>query len=429
MQNKKTKASSTSPILDKLKGFFRKDLAFKIISLIFAMLIWGYVMMDQDPVRPKTLGNISASFEGESDLISRKLIIRGNRNEMLSNLSAKVNVQLTRFAEVDEEDVKATVSLRNVAGAGIYSLPVFATCTNGTVESVTPGTVEVEIDHLVVKRIPIEYKVVAELPEGYWAPDPILSRTEIDIQGPEQDISGITKGICYIDLSARTESYNEAMPITLVDAKGNAQPSTVLYGQLASVSVKQTVVHKRTLRVNAAASLMGADNLPGNYEIAAINVTPTHVDVAGKANVLDTLSDIQVQSIDVAGRSESLLTSAPLIVPEGVTLTKEDDLVSVYIDIREKVEENDFAEMPVKVIGAAKRAEIELDLQTADLHLSGGVSLMKKLDRANLGLYVDVTDLAPGEYDLRIQLRLPDEKMLSQLSYTLSSDTVHVTIR
>ena len=56
MENKKINAAF---IFDKLKGFLRKDMAFKIISVIFAMLIWGYVMMDQDPVREKTLNEIS----------------------------------------------------------------------------------------------------------------------------------------------------------------------------------------------------------------------------------------------------------------------------------------------------------------------------------------------------------------------------------
>ncbi len=426
MENKNKNAS---PIIEKIKGFFKKDLVFKIISFIFAMLIWGYVMMDQDPVREKTLSNISASFEGEADLISRKLIIRGNRAEILADLSAKVDVQLTKYADVEANDVKATISLRNVTDAGEYSLPVFATCTNGTVESVTPGTVEVEIDDLVTKRIPVEYKIVTNLPEGYWAAEPVLSRTEIDIQGAAQDISNVTKGICFIDLSSRTESYNEAMTITLMDASGNATDASILYGQLASVSVKQTIVHKKTLKVNAISSLMGADNLAGNYEIAAINVTPTTVDVAGKAEVIDVLSEIAVESIDVAGRSESLLTTAKLIVPEGVTLTKEDDLVSVYVDIREKQEENDFQDMSVKINGASKRTNVKISPDTVSMKLKGGVSLMKQLDRADLMLYVDVTDLTPGEYDLRIQLRAPDEKMLSQMSYTLSSDTVHVTIK
>lgn len=423
MENK-----NVSLALEKIKGFFRKDLAFKIISLMFAMLVWGYVMMEQNPVREKTLTGINASFAGEADLISRNLIIRGRRSELLSNISANVNVNLTNFADVDANDVTATVSLRNVTGAGTYSLPIDAVCTNATVESKTPGYVEVEIDDLVTKRIPVEYKIVTNLPEGYWAAEPVLSRTEVDIQGAAQDIEQIVKGICFIDLSSRTESYNEAMEITLMDANGNAKDRAVLYGQLAAVSVKQTVMHKKTLRVNAVSSLMGADNLAANYEIAAVNVTPTTVDVAGKQDVLDMLSEISVENIDVAGRSESLLETAELIVPEGVTLTKEDDLVSVYIDIRERTEDITFEDMNIKVEGAQKRANVTVVPEIVNITVSGGVSVMKHLNRSDVTLYVDVTDLAPGEYDLRIQTKLANQSMMDQVSCTLGAETAKVKI-
>ena len=38
-------------ILNWLKGFFTKNLALKIVSLLFAMLIWGYVMVEVNPKR------------------------------------------------------------------------------------------------------------------------------------------------------------------------------------------------------------------------------------------------------------------------------------------------------------------------------------------------------------------------------------------
>lgn len=428
MENKQEERSA---FREKLKRICTKDVALKLISLVFAVLVWGYVMMDENPLRIKTVDNIAASFEGEADMISRKLIIRGNRSEMLSGISSRVNTRLREYADLQSSDVKATISLRNITEAGEYELPVYPSSTKGDVESTTPSVVRVEIDDLVTKRIPIEYKITRELPEGYWAADPVLSRTEVDIQGPAQDISKIVRGMCMIDLSDRTESYNEAMDITLLDESGETVSGSVLYGQLASVSVKQTIMHKKTLQINVGSALLGVDNLANNYEIAQVRVTPVTVDVAGKVDVLDTLSEITVENIDLAGRSESLLVSAKLIVPDGVTLTKEDDLVSVYVDIREKQEKLDFAELPVKVVGKARNVDVRLGKDTANLTITGGTSLLKKIDRRDLTLYVDVTDLAKGTVitDFRIQLKLADAELQSQITYAIEPATVSVTIR
>ena len=46
-------------------------MALKVIAFIFAMLLWGYVLTDQKPVREKDVGNVSTSFDGEAELIAQ----------------------------------------------------------------------------------------------------------------------------------------------------------------------------------------------------------------------------------------------------------------------------------------------------------------------------------------------------------------------
>ena len=63
-----TKNDIGTIILNWLKGFFTKNLALKIVSLLFAMLIWGYVMVEVNPKRVKTITDVPVSFSGESSL-------------------------------------------------------------------------------------------------------------------------------------------------------------------------------------------------------------------------------------------------------------------------------------------------------------------------------------------------------------------------
>ena len=55
-----------------LKSFFTKNIAIKVISLMFAILLWGYVLMTQNPPRVKTVTDVTVSIEGEADLTTRK---------------------------------------------------------------------------------------------------------------------------------------------------------------------------------------------------------------------------------------------------------------------------------------------------------------------------------------------------------------------
>ena len=117
-----TKNDIGAIILNWLKGFFTKNLALKIVSLLFAMLIWGYVMVEVNPERVKTITDVPVSFSGESALHDRGLAVRGDRDDILRNVTVRVKVQLTDYTGLDASDISASVSLRPVNKADTYKL-------------------------------------------------------------------------------------------------------------------------------------------------------------------------------------------------------------------------------------------------------------------------------------------------------------------
>ena len=48
---------------------FGRNLLLKILSLLFAILLWGYVIAEVNPTRTKILTDVNVSFEGEADLL------------------------------------------------------------------------------------------------------------------------------------------------------------------------------------------------------------------------------------------------------------------------------------------------------------------------------------------------------------------------
>jgi YbbR domain-containing protein len=48
-------------LLAGLKSFFTKNTALKVIALVFALLLWGYVLTDQKPVRTKIVPEVATS--------------------------------------------------------------------------------------------------------------------------------------------------------------------------------------------------------------------------------------------------------------------------------------------------------------------------------------------------------------------------------
>jgi len=417
-------------ILSGIKSFFTKNMAIKVIALVFAVLLWGYVLTDQKPVRTKIIPEVTTSFEGEAELIAQGFCVRGDRNEILQKVSATVRAQITNYAYINANSINATVSLRNISEAREYELPIQATVSGGlgTVQSVSPATVKLEIDTLVTKTIPITTSFTGELPDGYWADmDALTTTTRLDITGPKTDISNITHAECIVDLKDRTSTIYSTFDVTFYDKSNAPVSADIIVGTLPSSTVRLPIYPIKNVPVDVESALVGADNLAANHEIIKAVATPATIRFVGDQDVLDKITSIQIEPIAVNGLDTTKTVTGKLILPENVRLL-DADTVSILLEVREMVISKTFEQLEVSVLGEQGKSKIALSPANVDLTVEGRYSLVNMLSRGDVSVTVDVTGLAPGTYTLPISLLVRDEKATSELTATLSATEVTVTV-
>lgn len=413
-----------------LKGFFTKNLALKIIAFVFAMLLWGYVLTDQKPMREKEITNVTTSFDGEAELIAQGFCVRGDRSEILQDVTVKVRTQITNYAYVTSSSIIASINLRNISEAREYDLPIQASVTSslGVVQTITPATVRVEIDKLVTKTIPITTTFTGTLPDGYWADMEALSTTtRLDITGPQTDISTITHGECVVDLSDRISTIYSTYDVKFYDKNNNVVSSDIMIGTLPTSTVRLPIYPVKNVPVDVDNSLVGADNLAANHEIIKAVATPATVRLVGDQATLDQIDKITMEPIAVNGLDSTMTVSGTLIVPDGVRLI-DNTTVSVLLEVREMVISQTFEQLEIQVHGNTGRANISLGIPAADLTVEGRYSLVSMLSRSDVQLFVDVTGLTPGVYKLPISILVRDADATIELTTTLSVAEVTVTI-
>lgn len=423
-----TKNKIRFSVLKFLKNLFTKNILIKFLSLLFAMLVWGYVMMDQNPMRIKTVENVAVNFDAEGDLIARKLVVRSDRNQALKSITVKVNTELTKYADLDASDITASISLRGVSSPGIYTILIDATTPDGTVVSVSPSEVTIEIDNLAKKRIPVEVSLNGELPDGYWNGEPETTNSYVDIEGALKDISSIVKAVCPIDLTGRTESYNESASVELQNAAGEAVNVTLL-GEVPAIPIKLSILRMAQLPVNVDAAITGRENLPVNYEIVGYSVSPSsNITVIGEKETIEALTGVDIEPIDVSNEKESVEQEVQLLLPEGVT-SLNGNTIQVRVNIRQKMQTLSFSAVPVEIQGLGKKLAATLNLSSTNVTITGQVSLMSALSRDDVVVYADVTGLSAGTYQVELRLGLPKESMLSEVTYTIAAGYAEVIIR
>jgi len=425
MANKKENFSAMLKTL--FRDFFTKRIALKVVSLIFAMLLWGYVLMMQDPVRIKTISNVSVTIEGEADLIARKLVIRGNKQ--FSDVIVKVKTQLTQYADLNINDITATINLAGITKKGTYQIAISAKTATGDIASISPSQVAIEVDNLVTRPVPIEIGFTGALPDGYWAGTPVIGRNEINIEGAAQDLAGIVQAAADIDLTGMTESVNRSVTLTLFDGSGNAVPADVLLGTLPSVTVRMEVLPVKEVPIDTASALLGADDLAANFELVSCRIIsgPQTVRLVGEADTLAAISSVALDPIDISGMKQSLKQIFAMILPDGVSLLDE-DTVELFVEIREKSGSISFAGLPIEVRGLGRKLNCTLSVEAGDVTVSGRVSLVNLLERSDVTLYIDLTGYAAGTYEVPVYVEFPTDEMTQELVRVLSVLTVTAVI-
>ncbi len=414
--------------LNWLKAFFTRNLALKIISLVFAMLVWGYVMTQVNPERTKIVYEVPLSFSGESALQERGLAVKGDRAEVLKSVTVWVDVVLTKYTSVDASDISATVNLRTVNKADTYKLKIDATTSVGTIKKISPSEITIDVDELATMLVPIDVEYSGELPSGYWRSEPTLASQSIKVSGPRDDVSSVSKAICTIDLENRTTSYNEAILLKYVDKNGDEISTALFLDTLPSVVVKMDIMRILELPINAEDAILGRDALPANYEIYDVVSTPPTVRVVGSESALAGLTDINIESIDVSGSSTSIQKNIEITAPEGTTLL-DDPNITVYIGIREKQDSAQFKGMTIDVEGLSRKYTAELSVSECDVSITGRTSLMKQLQRRDVSVYVDLKGLTPGTYTIAPVVSLSTKQMQTDLQWTVSQPEIEVTIK
>lgn len=437
MKNSIWNSELSKRFLAAVKGFFTTNLAVKIVALLFAVLLWGYVLTDQNPYRTKTISNVNTSFEGEAELLAQGLCVRGDRSEILGNVTVQVRTQIVNYSALGSGQVNATISLRNISEARVYELPVTASIMSGygVVETVTPSVATVEIDSLVIKSIPVSTKYVGTLPEGYWADMNASSvTTRVEVQGPKKDMDRVKRAECVVDWTGCTSMIYSTFDIILYDEDDNVISSDIVVGTLPSSTVRIPIYPMKEVPIDVMGSLIGADNLAANHELFSATATPGAVHLIGEQSILDGIDSILVDPINISGKNDIEIFEAKLILPEGVRLLEDTSAVSVSVDIRESMAEQVFEQVPVEVIGLGEGLTAQLGIASVDLRVSGRTSLVSILKRSDVKVQVDVTNLAAGEYDLSLFALVRDEESTVELTTELTSagtllDTIHVAIR
>ena len=389
-----------------IKDFAKNNWAMKIISLVFAFIVWCSVVAGTNPDRIKVVNNVPLQVVGVEELEAKGLCVDTLLSEIPEEVNVSVRAGLDYHSRIDNSSVTARIDLSTVNEEGEAEIDVNCSVSvgNSTIVSTDPSTVTLSIDRLATKTIPITAKIADESQDGYYVSSVETINDQITISGPKNKIDQVASGIAYISVSDITESKRISAPVTLVDSEGNELDGILTNEDSLYTIVEVDVLPTKDISISADSIENAIINVANNYEIYGAVATPAVITIAGEQDTIDSVTDLQFEIIDVQGADKSVVVDARLKDIDGVTYV-DSQTISVYVQIREKTDTITFSNQSIEVRNVTDGYSAYISGNNrCNVTVTGPLSSLKNITNDDVRPYIDAYGLSDGRFERTVEI-------------------------
>ena len=388
-----------------------KNLSLKILSAVFAVVLWTIIVNIYDPTTSYTFSNVSVQLINTESLTDKNYsyeIVDGGK------ISVYVSGPKSVVTNIKASDIVATADLSKISAFADYVDIHVSVVQNGqTLNNVeaAPKTsaVRLSIENRDTTTINVNTEVTGKPADGYALVKQTLNPASIKVTGPSSIIDTIDHAGITFDVTGATDEVHGDADIHLYDEEENEIKDVSVDLSQSSVSYTAQVVRIKTVAVEA-----GYSGTPkAGYTISSVTLNQNNVQVYGDENALNNLEKIVIPSnnINVDELDKDRIYKFSL---------------ENYIDKSLHILNNSRVEVTVKV-GTTTTKSIILNTsdirvsgldtsmtygfvdKTYNIEIEGNADAIAALDISKISVSADLSDYkSSGAVDVKLSVSLPD---------------------
>lgn len=389
--------------LSRLWRITSNNLGWKIVSIAAALLLWSYIISaDSTITQNKMLANVDVTTSGLTVLQSRDLALLTDPTQF-DDIHVRVETSQSNYSRVTKDNVHVELDLSQVTKAGVQEIELVGVTTYGRVVQITPATVEVVIESLDSRYVPVNVEFIGDVSDNYWYNISRINPTQVTVSGPSSIVQTIVSARAQIDVTDMTSSYVRSAQLTLLDDQGGEVSNSLARPSITVGMINIDIYPKIQLNVDDSVDTATIGTLPEGYQITRIDVQPETITVAAEPSLLSELEALSFEPVNVTGRTSSFSTvSAVNRLKDIRYISSEQVSLTVYIEeIESSVTLND---VPVTARGVQAGRTVTFSSEAVSVRATGAYNTVNSLTADAVQAYVDVSGLAAGEYTLPVTL-------------------------
>lgn len=321
--------------------------------------------------------------------------------------------------------VRAFVDLSGLQ-AGTYSLPIQVQIVPRPVRiiSQSPTTLNVSMEVLATKELPITLVQRGEVATGYLAELPTSERDTVTITGPQSLVDRVITALASIDISQASETITRVVTVQLLDE--NDQPVNGLTLTPDRITVNQVISQRFGYR-NVVVTVVMTGQVANGYRLTNISVFPPAVTVfSTDPQVVSALPGfVETLPVDISGARDDVDISVALDLPEGVAVVGNQTEVLVRVSIAAVESSLTLPNVPIEIIGLSPNQTGIVEPETVTVIISGPMALLDRLQASDVRVIVNLENTLAGSYQIEPEVEILISDLIAE---SILPETVTVTV-
>jgi YbbR domain-containing protein len=397
-----------------MDNILRNNMSIKLISILVAVLLWMYVISEQNPYIIHIYRDVPVKL---NNLDTANFALK--EEEAGFKVSVRVRGRRATISELTKSEIKAEVNLRGRM-EGENLIPVTVTVPdNVELLDINPPEIMVTLETIIEKQVPIVVRLTGTPAGGFAAMDPSAKPGEAVLKGARSVVESVKSAFVSVDISGKNRDVKGNFPLRVVDEK-NGEVKNITF-RPETVDVTVPIVKKADVEV--IPKITGSP--AGGYAVSDITVVPLTLSVTGEDEVVESLNELYTEGLDITGLSQDIQKEVKVILPEGVRPVRgEKDTVTVFINIEKEVEGSLKITKEVDVINLQDGYEAVIEPVEITLNFKGLRQFVDNVKEDDINIYVNLKNLKQGVYNAKLQVGVPEN--ITLLDYSPKNISVEI---
>ncbi len=394
-----------------------------LVSLLAAICLWIYVVTVVNPDGDTVISNIPVTFTGVEVLQEdQSLILSHDYDLTVSAHFFGKNADLKKL-EQNRDELQAVVDVSRVRSAKDYSLTYDLHLPNAvqesafTVSDLKPTTVNVTFERQMKAVIPIDSDFSkVEIQDGFMLDSVGFDFESVTVEGPESVVSTIKAARISLAKKDVDKSFTEILSYTLVDADGNEVSTDRLTTDVDEIEVSMNIIKYKVVPL----SVKIIDGGGASERDCDIKIDPDSITISGDSTVLDGVTSIVLDTIDLSQTANSKVLELPIPIPNNAENVSGQQDATVTLKILGK-QTKTVKLTNISVEGMAEGLEAESMAQQIQTTVRASIADINKISANNMRAVADLSGFVqPGTYQIPVEVYIdgfPDAGVIGE--YTI----------